>query len=279
MLVFENLPETIDNEVFKTQLILNGLTVFVKSDEKIYAVEGGLSGKQNVNYLPQEFTTNNPVIGNISGINGVDGVVCFLTEYDRISNASGLHTVGGLSNLITTTAQLLSDNISSINAAQINTRVQCLFTAENSAQIQSAEKVLRDLYSGKPYKIVKSELLGRVNVNPLSTTGNSQNLIQLVELHQYILSEFYHSLGVNCPFNMKRERLNTAEVEQTTDSLKTPLLNIENTLTKYIKQVNEIFDLNIKFKINEKFVTSQNKDGEKNVDAKKSPNEGENVGG
>jgi hypothetical protein len=49
---------------------------------------------------------------------------------------------------------LLADNISSLNVSQINGRVSQIFTADNEAMARTAELVLKDIYEGKPYKIV-----------------------------------------------------------------------------------------------------------------------------
>jgi hypothetical protein len=41
-----------------------------------------------------------------------------------------------------------------LNVAQINGRVNVLYTADSEAEALDGEKILQDLYSGKPYKIL-----------------------------------------------------------------------------------------------------------------------------
>ena len=82
-----------------------------------------------------------------------------------------------------------------------------------------------------------------MSVNPLVQTNT--HLIELIESYQYIQSMFYHNIGINSNFNMKRERLNTSEIETNNDSLKTYVEEIEHSLTKSIKKVNQMFGTDI----------------------------------
>jgi len=57
---------------------------------------------------------------------------------------------------------LLADNIVSINCAQINTRVEAVFTADSEGQAVAGEAVLKKLYSGQPYQVLRSDLVEKM---------------------------------------------------------------------------------------------------------------------
>ena len=103
--------------------------------------------------------------------------------------ADGLN--GGISGLIYQTAGLLADNISSLNVAQINGRLSVLFTAPEEALARTAEVTLRDIYSGKPYKVLTEDILDKLTINPVAAAGTNNTLMSLIEAHQYILAQFF----------------------------------------------------------------------------------------
>lgn len=248
----EGLPETVDRRFMLTQLVLAGKICFTKFDGKLYALNGNVGGEPNCYYEPTEFIIANPVLGSkqvkirqkdgSDSIEGLDGIMVALTDTDELNDRV---SQGGLYGLIYQTAGLLADNISSLNISQINGRVSLLYTADNEADARSGELVLQQIYSGKPYKILKQNILEKFGINPVAATGQNQTLMSLIEAHQYILAQFYNELGIAANYNMKRERLNTAEVEMNSGSLDLNIWNILHNLQDGIEKVNELFGTNI----------------------------------
>lgn len=91
----------------------------------------------------------------------------------------------------------------------------------------TAELVLKDIYEGRPYKVVSQDIIDKVGVLAAAQTGQANTLLNLIEAHQYILAQFYNEIGIGSNWNMKRERVNTAETELMTGSLD---INIWNML-------------------------------------------------
>ncbi len=248
----EGLPETVDRRFMLTQLVLAGKICFTEFDGKLYALNGNVGGEPNCYYEPTEFIIANPVLGSkqvkirqkdgSDSIEGLDGIMVALTDTDELNDRV---SQGGLYGLIYQTAGLLADNISSLNCSQINGRVSLLYTADNEADARSAELVLQQIYSGKPYKILKQNILEKIGINPVAAAGQNQTLMSLIEAHQYILAQFYNELGIAANYNMKRERLNTAEVEMNSGSLDLNIWNILHNLQDGIERVNELFGTNI----------------------------------
>ena len=261
---WENLPETIDERFLMTQLILNGKVCWFNHEGRLYALNGAPGGEPNVYYEPQTFIVANPIIGsktltirNRNGsesIDGLDGVLMALTDIDyELTPAAH----GGLYGLIYQTAGLLADNISSLNVAQINGRAAVAFTADTEALAEAAEEVLRDIYSGKPYRVLSEDILNKITATPLGSSGQNNTIMTLIEAHQYILASFYNEIGIAGQWNMKRERVNTAETELMTGSLDVSVYNMIKNLKSAVEKINELFGTDIKVELNEEVITSE----------------------
>ena len=252
VILIDNVPESCDYDFLMENLIMLGKIAAVKSKEGFKLINGYLGGARNEFYRPTEIIVDNPVLGDIRCKNGKDGVMIYLTPHDR------LHTppagFGGLSDLIGSTAQLLADNTASINVAQINGRVLAVFSAGNQQEATAAEIILKEMYQGQPYKVVHGQnILSKFDVNPIASTVTGSMLKELVELRQYILAQFWNSIGIDANFNMKRERLVSAEVEANATSLKVPISTILSEVNAGLEKCNEIFGTEMKARLNPDF--------------------------
>ncbi len=268
---WENLPETIDERFLMTQLILNGKVCWFNHQGRLYALNGAPGGEPNVYYEPQTFIVANPIIGSKTltirnrdgneSIDGLDGVLMALTDIDyELTPAAH----GGLYGLIYQTAGLLADNISSLNVAQINGRAAVAFTADTEALAEAAEEVLKDIYGGKPYRVLSEDILNKITATPLGGSGQNNTIMTLIEAHQYILASFYNEIGIAGNWNMKRERVNTAETELMTGSLDVSVYNMIKNLKDAVEKINELFGTDIKVELNKDVVTDLNQTEEEN---------------
>ena len=255
---WENLPSTVNERFLMTQLVLAGTVCWTSIDGNIYALNGNVGGEPNVYYEPTQFIIANPVLGskdvrvrNLDGSDGIDqleGILMGLTDMDLVNPVP---MQGGLYRLIYQTAGLLADNISSLNISQINGRVSQIWTADNDAMARTVEEIMRDVYEGHPYRVVSQDILNKVNAIPSAQTGQSNTLLNLIEAHQYILAQFYNELGLPSNWNMKRERINTAETELMTGSLDVSVYNMEKNLQAAVEKINELFGTSISVRFNE----------------------------
>lgn len=266
LFVWEGLPETVDERALNLLLMLRGRVCFTKFNDKLYALDGNVGGEPNAYYLPQYFIIANPVLGSkqvkirqedgSDSTEGLEGILMGNSDVDLMSNRPS----GGLYGLIYQTAGLLADNISSLNVSQINGRVSQIWTADNDAMARTAEVVLNDIYAGKPYKVVSQDILDKVGVLPAGQTGQSNTLLNLIEAHQYILAQFYREIGIGDNFNMKRERINTAETELMTGSLDVNVWNMLKNRQAAVDKINELFGTNISVRFNENVYTEEEED-------------------
>lgn len=256
MIEFKNLPENVDEEFLKEQLILCGKICFTQFNQHIYALNGNVGGEPNCYYESQDFIIANPILGSktvkirhedgSTKVDGLEGILVGLTSIDK--QVESLH--GGLYDLIYQTAGLLADNVVSLNCAQINSRVQVAFVADDEALANTGEKVLKDMYNGKPYKILTQDILNKLTVSPIAASGTNTTIMSLIEAQANIWQNFYNQLGLSYNGNLKRERINTAESELMTGSLNLNLQTIIENLKADIDKVNELFGTSIEVDIN-----------------------------
>ena len=242
---------SIDWNYAKLNLILNGVICITDFNGKLYACIGNPGGEPDEYYVPTQFLIANPILGSKTVNMNENGVVIYNTKIDRFMFTGENPIFGaGLFNLIEQTATLLSDNIISINCSQINARITTFFTADSEAQAAAGELILKRMYAGKPYAILKNDLLEKINVNPVNSQAAGQNITELVELHNYIVANFFQSIGIKSNNVMKRERLIRDEIESQDDFLQVSILEILSSWQEGLDKVNEMYGTSFSVKLN-----------------------------
>lgn len=251
LVVFEDLPETYYEPFFKATLIINGkICCFTRTNGEKVALNCAQAAEPDLYYVPSKVLVVNPRFIGGESYNltpGIDCEIIYCTSQDMYRY--GVYT-GGLYSLIDLTARQLTDNFISLNVAQKNMRLTTAFAADDEITKQSIEAVLRAMYDGQPYKVVQKTLVDEIAQLPLQVNGANQVLIQLLETHKYILSEFYAALGIDEPQQMKKERLVTAEVEQGAELPMFNIYDIVSSISDGVERVNKMFGTEIKVKIN-----------------------------
>lgn len=254
---WENLPETVDERFLMVNLMLGGKVCWFDHKGRIYALNGSWGGEPNVYYRPTQFIVANPVIGSktltvlnkdgSSSLDSITGIIMPLTDADYFNEAER----GGLYRLIYQTAGLLADNISSLNVSQINGRVAQLWTADNDTEARTIEEIVRDMYDGHPYRVLTQDLISKIGVVPAAQTGQTNTLINLIEAHRAFLQDFYSELGIGYAGNMKRERVNEAEIGLQKGNLDINIFTMKKNLQEAVEKINELFGLDIRVDIND----------------------------
>ena len=248
--IFEigSVPESVNYQFLKMCVILLGRSCFFDYDGKLIALNAAPAGRPDLYYIPEKVIITNPRFTRSYNLTpGQDCEIVYCTSLDPYYWGRGS---GGLYSLISTTASLLSDNYLSLNIAQKNIRLTNLFAADDQATVESLNEAMKQAYDGKPYIVVQKSLIDKMESVPMAADSSSQTLIQMLDVHKYILSEFYAAIGLQEAQQMKRERLITAEVE---DGAELPLFNIQDmieTITDGIERVNAMFGTEMNVEIN-----------------------------
>ena len=275
---WQNLPETINENFLNSCLFLNGYTAFFEKGGSLHANIGGLGGKPDENYYNTRFILANPILGNAEFEIGKACEIMYNTASDhQLLNLTTSQT-GGLYTLIYTSATMLTDNVLSINSAQINSRVQSVFRADNDGQAQSAKAFLERQYSGEPFSIVTSDELQKFDVLNLATdTGD--NLTHLIELHQHIIADFYNQIGITTTPYQKKERLITDEINSIDKMTACTLSAMLSAREEACEKINKMFGTNISVKLSDFLTvprgTSEEREKEETGETEEKPTEDE----
>ncbi|MDE5771625.1 MAG: hypothetical protein K2I06_08390 [Ruminococcus sp.] len=248
LLIFEGLPDTVEPTFFKWCVYVNGKVTFFRDDNgTLLALNGVPSNEPDIYYIPTNILVTNPRLNkSYNLVRDVDCVEVYCTETDKYN----FGYIGGVYQLLSKTATMLADNDISINVAQKNTRLINIIAADDQNTKNSVDIVFKKMYAGEPYAVVQSNLISDLKAVPLTATSTNSAIVQLVELHQYILSHFYEALGIQTHDNMKKERLITAELNEDPALVRMNIENIYTTVKSGIEKVNEMFGTNITVEIN-----------------------------
>ena len=241
------LPDTINETYLKTNLLLDGNIGITDFDGKLYACIGSQGGPPDEYYKGTIYTIANPVLGSKMAKIDTDCIVVYNNELDQFT---GNCWISGLYELINQTATLLADNIVSINCCQINTRVQAMAVAESDAQALGAEIALKKLYAGQPYQVLRSDLIDKLTVNPINNTASGQNIAELVELHNYIIANYFQSIGVRSNNIRKKSHILQDEIDVQNDYLQISIFEILASWQAGFDKVNALYGTDIHVELN-----------------------------
>ena len=249
MIVFRNLPESINETFLKQTLFLQGKIAFFENEGELLALNCQYSDVPNVYYIPEKIIIANPVIGSKNLKINDECILVYCSETD-IYNFSGMY--GGLYYLIMRTAQQLADCDISINCYLKNTRVFKLVAADDEITKNSALIALQKMYDGETVAVADNNLISKIqSIDMFGGNSSAQISNSLIEMKQYILAHFYHEIGLNTNDNMKRAHLLETEVNTNTNLVRANIQNIIETIAKGIEAVNEKFGTEIEIELSD----------------------------
>ena len=243
----DGLPDTVNSDYLKTNLILDGNICITDFGKNLYACIGALGGPPDEYYIPTIYTIANPVLGSKQVTIGVDGVVIFNTAIDGITD---FNFTCGLYDLVSQTATMLADNIISINCAQINTRVTAIFTADSDPQAVAGESVLKKMYAGSPYQILRQDIVKKIGVNPMAQNRSNGTITELVELQNYIIGNFFQSIGIKSNNIRKKGEMIRDEINAQNEFTTVSIMEILKSWQKGFDKVNELYGTDIHVSLN-----------------------------
>lgn len=252
---FENLPEEINEQAMKLGLFTFGKLVFYKIGDKYLTQKFTYTDLLDWYYIPVHGRVVNPWLpqGHQNWEFTVADECCiYCSTPDMYPHRE--HSI--VSDLIYKTATQLSENDISYYCIQRNHRLIAIITAQDDKQRAEAEVILRHMYDGDAEMVMKDDLVNHINVNPIALNATRSPLTELIEFQQYILGNFLHSFGINSNYNLKREQLNSNEIDVNKEVLR---LNIEDMLqnwTRGFEKVNEKYGLDIRVSLNEEVYAS-----------------------
>lgn len=230
MFVYKGLPETLPQSNLENLLQTNGNVFVTEVDGKLYAFTGGLGGTPNVYNEASEYIVSNPFLNlNKSYKIDVEGVL--------IKNDSGANS---LLPIFGKYGVLCSDTLLSLNTCSVLSRITMLISASDDKTKQSADDFVNKIMQGDFSVIGENAFFKGVNLQSISTQSANQ-ITQLIELLQYFKASAFNEIGLNANYNLKRERLNTSEVQMNVDALNPYVDNMLQERKKAVEKINAMF--------------------------------------
>lgn len=258
MFEYNGLPDTIPARMLELYLQLNGHVCVTKVEGDLYALPGGLGGAPDPYYRPTLYVVANPGLGYSKSLRILNHLKPFGDQSSQgecvvIYNDTNLQ---GLLYFFSRYATELAENDVSIRSAQINARMQTLITASTDSEAASAQKFLDDLVSGKLTAVAEKAFLDGIKAQNVSVQG-ANNIIQLIELQQYLKASWYNEIGLNANFNMKREYQSEEELQANTDVLLPLVDDMLKCREDALSVINSTYGTNITVKKNSSWENKQ----------------------
>ena len=234
MFEWANLPESIPQRELEKLLQVNGYAFITEVEGELYAFVGGLGGEGDAYGNPTKITIANPYLKFNKTLDLKKDGVLIINDDLKL----------GLQPFYNKQSALLVENDINMRITGINNRTQTLISAPDSNSKQSAEEYLKKIEEGKLGVIGTNTLFEGIQVH--SGKGNSSGAIKdLLEYQQYLKSNLFNEVGLSSNFNMKRERLLSAEVDQSEDSLFPLVYNMLQCRLFAVEQINAMFQTDI----------------------------------
>ena len=234
MFEWENLPPTIPKKELERQLQTMGYSFITEVKGELYAFTGGLGGEVDVYGNPSEITINNVALNFNKTLSLKDDGVLICNDDLMI----------GLLPVFTRYNSMIVENDINLSMLGLSTRSQILLTASDSKSKASAELFLKRLTDGELSVIGENPIFDGVKALSLNT-NSTNNFNSLIEFNQYLKGSLYNEVGIQANTVMKRERVNSEEVNANNDLLFPFIYNMLENRLNAITQLNEKYSLTI----------------------------------
>lgn len=248
MFKYTGLPDTIPEYLLEYMLQIYGAVAILEHNGELYAFRCEFGGPYDPYYRPTQAVIANPALA----INRMYKIANYLPPFDKTTweeyppcvcfiNDS---QVQGLLPLFSRYATQMAENDVSIRSAQINLRQQTVIAADTGPEIESAREYIKSLEEGRLSSIQKRPFTEGIKVFN-AQTGNSNAVMQLIELQQYLKASWYNEIGLNSNFNMKRQYISSDEVNATSDIMLPLIDNMLKCRQRAVEDINKQFGTSI----------------------------------
>ena len=240
MFAYTGLPDTVDRTILEKHLQLYGYVVFFKYNNKLYFTKAGLTGSEKSPYNePTEALVNVPALGINQRLTLNKNAV--LVQNDDLRT--------GLLQYIKKSGTLLIENEITMLLNSYNDRIQSLITAGSDQSIAAANQYLNNIINGNLGTIAENSFLKDITVHNAQSTGKI-DFSDLIQYQQYLKSDLYNMLGLSSLNNMKKERMNSLEVQANDDNVYPFVDSMLSNRKQGFEMVNKLFNGNIQVDFN-----------------------------
>ncbi len=248
--VIDGVPDVINYNFMMLQLLCGGrICFFNRKSGELTALNANSASEPDLYYIPRKVLVVSPYLtGEYILTPGVDCEVVYCTSLDQYRYMD--YTIGGIKPLLMYTADLLADTIVSISVALKNIRLSNVLAADDQNVVDSIREAVQKMYNGEPYIVVQSTLVSTLQSFPVRQNVQTNELLQLIELYQYIWARFYEQIGIKTHDNMKKERMINAEVDEGVDMAIFNIDDLRRSISEGLDRVNDMFGTKMQLRIN-----------------------------
>lgn len=235
MFKYTNLPTTIPQNKLETILQTTGRALIAEHDGHLYAFECTNGGKEDVYHDPTTYIVTNSALG-------------IQHEYKVGIESVLMRNVEDMTPLIykiAAYAAMQTEANITMRSALIMARSPFALEATDEAAYQAAKIFLEQIEDGA---------LGVIETDPVLTESSlvshqmvmpGSKMTDIIELAQYLKSEFWSDLGINLNENMKREYVNTHELTMNHEATKPLVDNMLACRQRAVNEINALYGLDI----------------------------------
>ena len=263
--VVDNLPEEIDEKFLLYHVLLFGRILIFKKNGKFHTMWFSGKGKMNEYYIQKEFLIVNPWATETTGDYDEKNAGILYSDINAyIENADV-----GLYDLVKDYSEIINSIDTSIRALSKNSKVIAFVTGSTQSFVSSAKQMINTLLNSDDcIGVMEESLVDSIKVNPISEKMDYK-FSELIKARQYYISDFYQKIGISANMNMKAERLTDNESQLIDSCAEVDFEHIIDNLNFSVAKINDLFDLNISFRLNEDEVVNNydkgdETDGEEN---------------
>ena len=245
--VVDNLPEEIDEKFLLYHVLLFGRILIFKKNGKFHTMWFSGKGKMNEYYIQKEFLIVNPWATETSGDYDEKNAGILYSDINAyIENADV-----GLYDLVKDYSEIINSIDTSIRALSKNSKVIAFITGSTQSFVSSAKQMINTLLNSDDcIGVMEESLVDSIKVNPISEKMDYK-FSELIKARQYYISDFYQKIGISANMNMKAERLTDNESQLIDSCAEVDFKYIIDNLNFSVAKINDLFDLNISFRLNE----------------------------
>lgn len=164
----------------------------------------------------------------------------------------------GLDDIVTRYAEKLAQIDKAININLMNCNVSILFEAESKKQADEMKIAYQKATEGEPFVAINKEVLGGKELKPVIPGVVTNYVVDKLQVaRRQEINAFLTEIGINNANYDKKERLNSAEVEQNAQEVKAIASVILENLKECFDSINRISGLNlaVELRFDEEVVT------------------------
>lgn len=196
--------------------------------------------KLDINYNPKEIIVNNANLPESkTGVIGVNaGLIHCFDDYR------------GFEDIVVRYATDLANLDKSIEVNLMNCNATVLFEAENKKQADAMKEAYAEATTGKPFVAVSKEVGARNGMSPFFQSASSNFITdKLLQARRTIMNNFLTEIGIRNANYEKKERLNSAEVNENNDETRAIISVVFDNIKKDIEEINKISGLKLDVKL------------------------------